>query len=288
LNSPPAFDRERLLGRTFPVEGRTWTADQALHWARDFGIGLPGAACVGEARFLDPAPTDGLAHPMTVLPLCDGAFWQRNPDTGIDWAHIVHAEETLTVHRAVPLAGSATLAHAITDIRDRGAERGASMVERLSLAAPDGQPLADIDVTTVLRRNGGFGGPPPDKVLRTELPDRAPDASIDIDTPSASATRLCISGELTVASGVAMDPGQCMLRGLAGFAIAGRAVLTLACGNRPERLRRLRVRYGGPLLTDETLRVDFWHTAPGSGVLRMRSVQRGAVVLSIGTASWDV
>jgi len=36
------------------------------------------------------------------------------------------------------------------------------------------------------------------------------------------------------------------------------------------------------------LRVDFWHTAPGSGVLRMRSVQRGAVVLSIGTASWDV
>lgn len=286
MSTPTPFNRERLLARHFPVENRHWDAPQALRWARDFGIGLPGPALDSEARYLEPTPADGLAHPMIVLPLCDGEFWQRQPDTGIDWAHIVHAEETLTVHQAAPLTGEALLTHAITDIRDRGADKGAAMVERLSLSTPDGQALADIDVTTVLRRNGGFGGPPPDQVVRTALPDRAPDASIDIDTPSATDTSLCISADLNVASGLQTRPGQRMLRGLAGFAMAGRAVLTLVCNNQPTRLRRLSVRYGGPLLTDETLRIDLWHTAPGQGVLRMRSVQRDAVVLSTGTASW--
>lgn len=288
-SAPAVFDRERLLARVFEPESRRWDAAEATRWAADFGAGLGGELASADARFLDPA--QALAHafalPMIAVPLCDGEFWQQRPDTGIAWRQIVHAEEVLTLRRPLPMAGEATLTQAITHIHDRGAERGAAMVQRLTLSAPDGQPYADVDVTTVLRGNGGFGGPPPDATRPAPLPDRTPDACIDIRTPSAEATRFCLSAELKVAAGLALAPGQRMMRGVGCVGLAGRAVLALVCGNDPARLRRFGVRYGGPMLTDETMRLDLWHDGPGRAVFRMRAVERDAVVLSHGQVHWQ-
>jgi hypothetical protein len=289
MSETAVFDRERLLARVFPPEPRQWSAAQAVRWARDFGAGLPGELAAHDARFLDAQ--QALALPMIAVPLCDGEFWQQQPDTGIDWRRIVHAEEVLTLHRPLPLAGQALLTQAITDIRDRGAEKGALMVQRLTLAEPGGLPYADVDVTTVLRGNGGFGGfggPPPDAARPAPLPERAPDASIDIRTPSAGDTSFCLSAELKVGDGLSLQPGQRMLRGVGCFGLAGRAALALACGNDPQRLRRFGVRYGGPMFSDETMRLELWHVGEGQAVFRMRAVERDAAVLSHGTLAWSL
>jgi hypothetical protein len=279
-----AFDRDALLARRFPAEPRQWDAVQAIRWARDFGAGLPGDLLAHDTRFL--ATTQAHALPMIAVPLCDGEFWQMQPDTGIDWRRIVHAEEWLTLHRPLPLTGEAVLTQRIVDIRDRGAEKGASMVQRLTLADPGGAPYADIDVTTVLRGNGGFGGPPPDPARPAPLPERAPDACIDIRTPSAEGTSFCLSADLKVATGLALQPGQRMLRGVGCFGLAGRSALALVCGNEPQRLRRFGVRYAGPMLSDETMRLELWKLDDTQAVFRMRAVERDAPVLSQGMVVW--
>ena|GEM_PF-823230 len=292
MNAPATFDRVRLLAREFPAEFRTWTAAQALRWARDFGAGLgelDGDMTAHDARFLDAAQADAL--PMMAVPLCDGEFWQQQPDTGIAWRQMVHAEEVLTLHRPLPLAGRAVLTQAIVDIRDRGAERGASMVQRLTLTEPGAAPYADIEVTTILRGNGGFGGPAPDALRPAPLPERAPDRVIELRSPAADDTSFCLSAELKVAGGLSLRPGQRMLRGVGCFGLAGRAVLALACGNEPRRLRRFGVRYAGPMLSDETLRLELWLQGAGdtanTAVFRMRALERDAPVLSHGSVHFD-
>lgn len=279
--SANVFDRERLLARAFPAEPRAWTAAQAVRWARDFGAGLGGEMAAPDARFLDAAQAHAL--PMIAVPLCDGEFWQQQPDIGIAWRQIVHAEEVLTLHRPLPLAGQAVLTQAIVDIRDRGADKGASMVQRLTLTEPGGAAYADVDVTTILRGNGGFGGPPPDGTRPAPLPERTPDRAIELRSPAADDTSFCLSSELMVAGGLNLRPGQRMLRGVGCFGLAGRAVLALACGNAPQRLQRFGVRYAGPMLSDETLRVELWLLAEGEAVFRMRAVERDALVLGHGT-----
>lgn len=279
-----AFDRDRLLARRFAPAKLRWDAAQAVRWARDFGAGLGCALAAHDARFLDAG--QALALPMIAVPLADGEFWQQQPDTGIDWRRIVHAEEKLTLYRPLPIAGRALLTQAVVDIRDRGADKGATMVQRFTLAEPGGAAYVDIDVTTVLRGNGGFGGPPPDAVRPAPLPERAPDAGVELRSPSAEDTSFCLSAELKVAAGFTLQPGQRMLRGVGCFGLAGRAALALACGNEPARLRRFGVRYGGPLLSDETLRLELWHVADGQAVFRLHAIERDAVVLSHGNVAW--
>jgi hypothetical protein len=282
--NPAAFDRGQLLARRFAPQARAWSAAQACRWARDFGAGMGGAMASHDTRFLDPA--QALALPMIAVPLCDGEFWQQEPDTGIDWRRIVHADERLTLHRPLPVSGEALLTQAIMDVRDRGTEKGATMVQRFTLSEPGGAPYCDLDVTTVLRGNGGFGGPAPDERRTGSLPLRAPDASIELRTPAAEDTSFCIAEGLAVAAGLPLRPGQRMLRGVGCFGLAGRAALALACGNEPQRLRQCGVRYGGPMLSDETMRLELWHIDDTQAVFRMRAVERDAPVLSHGSVAW--
>lgn len=275
-----AFDPDSLLARRFPVEARSWNVARSLGWARDFGAGLPGALLAFDAPFLDASR--GLALPMIAVPLCDGEFWQQRPETGIDWRRIVHAEEVLHLHRPLPLAGDALLSQSVVDIRDRGADKGASMVQRFSLQDAVGLAYADLDVTTVLLGNGGFGEPHRSVVRPAPLPDRQPDARVEIRTPAAHETRFCLSAELRVAGKLDLRPGQRLIRGVGCFGLAGRAALALGCDNDPSRVQQLGVRYGGPMLTDETMCFEFWSVAPGQAVFRMRARERDATVLSRG------
>jgi hypothetical protein len=87
-------------------------------------------------------------------------------------------------------------------------------------------------------------------------------------------------------TGHPLRPGQRMLRGVGCFGLAGRAALALTCGNEPQRLRRFGVRYAGPMLSDETMRLELWHLDDTQAVFRLRAVERDAAVLSHGTVVW--
>lgn len=243
--------------------------------AKGFGAGRPGALEATDEPFLKGAQ----ALPMIAVALADGEFWQRNPDTGIDWRRIVHAEEGITLHRPMPPDGTVVITQRVADIYDRGADKGAVMQQKQFLHTPQGELLVTIDVTTVLKGDGGFGGRP-QVAQRVDLPqDRPADQALELRTPLDNEDAIFrLSRDIAVAAD--LPAGQSMMRGLGCFGLAGRGVLSLTCANQPGRLQSLRVRYAGPMLTDETMRLELWHTAPGQAVFRMLAVERDALVLN--------
>jgi hypothetical protein len=269
------IDYQTLMKWPFPAIVRSYTGNDSARFARGFGAGLAGALGAADVPYL----AGDSALPMAAVALADGEFWQRDAAARIDWRNIVHAEEGITMHRPLAASGTVVVTQQVVDIFDRGAGKGAVMQQRQYLADVDGTPLATIDVTTMLKGDGGFGGQPYIPT-RVQVPqDRPADAEIEVRTPrNDDSAMFRLSAEIAAAASV--GEGQSMMRGLGCFGLAGRAVLQLVCDNQPERLKRLVVRYAGPMLTDETMLIELWHVAAGRAVFRMKARERDAPVLN--------
>jgi acyl dehydratase len=73
-----------------------------------------------------------------------------------------------------------------------------------------------------------------------------------------------------------------ILHGLASFGIAGRAVLSSLCDGDTTRLKRLDMRFSGPVFPGETIEVRLWREGAVSGFVEASVVDRGVVVLKNG------
>ena len=269
------LDYDKLMAWSFPEVTRHYDAADAIRFARGFGAGTGGQLAQADLPYLRPDATQAL--PMIAVPLCDGEFWQQHPATGIVWQQIIHAEEALTMHAPLPAAGTVRITQRIVDIFDRGEGKGAVMQQEQSVHGADGTLLATIDVPTILRGNGGFGGKPY-QAGRLQMPSgRPPDAVLDLYSAVDADAIFRLSADIVAA---AVTPeGKSMMRGVGCFGTVGRALLVMACDNRPRRLKKLGVRYTGPMFTGELLRVEMWRAGPGRAVFRMRSLERDAPVL---------
>jgi acyl dehydratase len=233
-----------------------------------------------------------LALPTMAVVLGGPGFWIRNEKTGADWKKILHGEQGLTLHRPLPPAATVIGRTRVKDIIDKGRERGALMfTERSILDKASGAPIATLSSTTVMRGDGGFGGPSGPTPEPHRLPARAPDAALDIATLPQAALIYRLSGDMNplhadpkvaAAAGFARP----IMHGLCSFGIAGRAVLKLACGNDPARLAHMQVRFTAPAYPGETIRTEIWRDG-ASVSFRARAVERDAVILSNGLATID-
>jgi hypothetical protein len=274
-----ALDYQKIKHWPFKPMLRSYVREDLVCSAVGFGAGLPGPLRAGDERFLG-AHAEPL--PMAAVALADGDFWQADPQAGLHWQQIVHAEEGITMHRAMPPEGMVVIERRIDEIYDRGAERGAMVVEDHHFRTESGEPVLDVRVITVLKGDGGFGGSAEGAPKPVPVPAHRPaDHVVRLPTPfAADAPLFQLKGAFDVAATIQdAKPGQQMLRGLGAFGLAGRAVLHLVCDNDPQRLRKLVVRYAGPMLTDETMQVELWRTGPGAASFEMSSVERGARVL---------
>jgi acyl dehydratase len=281
-----SLDYQKLMHWPFAPVRKSYTRDDSIRFARGYGAGLPGSLQQDDAKYLDAADLQAL--PMMAVALADGEFWQQNPEAGLQWNKIVHAEEAITMHGPLPAEGEIVVGREVVAIYDRGAERGASFVERQTLSDVEGRAIASIEVTTIARGDGGFGGEPEPDRERVVIPERPADAWLDLPTPAEDDAMYKLSANFAVASKPAAgQPVQSTLRGLCCFGMAGRAVLKLLCDNQPERLRKMGVRYAGVMLTGETVRVEVWRVARGRAVFRMRAVERDAMVLNSCHVEFD-
>lgn len=282
-----ALDYQNLLNWPFPAITRTYTQADSVAFARGFGAGATVHMQADDAPFLGSSePVQAL--PMMAVALADGEFWQQNPATGIVWQQIVHAQEAVRIHHPLPIEGTVVITQKIKDLFDRGAEKGAVMVQEQLITDLDGQSLADIEVTTVLRGNGGFGGEPQNSARPEPFPERPADAVLDMATPPEPDTLFRLSADIAVASQASEgDKPRSMIRGVGCFGLAGRGVLRIACDNDPARLRAFSVRYAGPMFTAETMRIELWHLREGYAVFRMGAVERDKPVLSHGFVEFE-
>jgi len=123
------------------------------------------------------------------------------------------------------------------------------------------------------------------------MPDRAPDLTCSLASADNQAVIYRLSGDLNplhVDPAVAEAAGfpKPILHGLATYGIAGRALLSVLCANKPEGLKRIDVRFSSPVFPGETIRTDIWEVGPGRAAFRAVCEQRGQVVLNNGYAEF--
>jgi acyl dehydratase len=228
------------------------------------------------------------ALPTMAVVLGAPGFWLKDPATGVDWRKVLHGEQGLVLHRPVPPTGVVLGRSRITEILDRG-ERGAFMYsERDLIDQASGALIATTTSTTVLRGEGGFGGPTGPAPEPHRLPERAPDLAVDLATLPQAALIYRLSGDYNplhadpeVAKAVGFP--RPILHGLCSFGVAGRAVLRACCANDPGRLKEFQLRFSAPVFPGETIRTEIWRDGPVVS-FRARAVERDIVVLNNGRA----
>jgi hypothetical protein len=274
-NTKTPLNVDALMSWPFATEQKSYTAEDASRYAAGFGAGLLGDMHEADQVFLQA--NGAFALPMIAVPLADGEFWHADPRTGIVWQKMVHAGESITVHKPLPKAGSLRLTQKVDKLLDRGEERGAVMLQKLSFADQQHEYVT-IDVTMLLRGNGGFGGAPDNRPREKWIPeDRPADLQVEVATPTSDNPLFELKIDLEVAAG---HGNQKPLRGVCSFGLAGRAALFLLCDNQADRLKHFSVKYAGMMFTDETMLVEVWQLEQGRAALRMTAIERQQLVLN--------
>jgi acyl dehydratase len=230
------------------------------------------------------------ALPSMAVVLGYPGFWVSDPGTGVDWKKVLHGEQAIEVFKPLPTAATVIGRSRVTGLFDKGKDKGAVMVsERDVVDKASGELLCRLTSTTMMRGDGGFGGPSGPLPAPHPLPDRAPDQSVAIATLPQAALIYRLSGDynpLHADPAVARSGGfeKPILHGLCSFGVVCRALLAAVCGNDPARLRKMQVRFSAPVYPGETIVTEIW-TEPGGVVsFRAKVAERDLVVINNGRA----
>jgi acyl dehydratase len=281
------IDYERLRGRIFPDVVQAYGPREVILYALGLGLGH------------DPTDAQQLQHvyegnlrilPTMAVVLGHPGFWQRALDTGIEWQAVVHGEQSLVVHRPLPVSGSVTGRMVVEEIVDKGPGRGAHLYTRRDLFDnTDGALLCSLRSNAICRADGGFGGPPVSMPAALPLPPREPDCFLDFRIPLQAALIYRLSGDdnpLHADPAVAHRAGfkRPILHGLCTYGIAGYAVAALAAEGDASRLGRFDARFSAPVYPGDLLRTELWFGEVEGLRFRCRVVERGTTVLDRGLA----
>jgi acyl dehydratase len=227
-----------------------------------------------------PAMVNVISHP--------GA-WVKEPELGIDWVKILHGEQSFTIRK--PLIPGATYVgtYRVTDVVDKGPGKGAMLyLEKTLREKTSGEVVSTVTSTYVLRGDGGNGGTTDSAPPVHAIPERPADDSISLTTLPQSGLIYRLSGDynpLHASPDIARQAGfeRPILHGLCTMGVATRAILQGCCGDQPERLRSVGLRFSSPVYPGETILTEFWNEPRGVS-FRATAVDRKIVVLNNGFA----
>lgn len=215
-----------------------------------------------------------------------GFFW-RDPKYGATWSKVLHGETSVIIHGTLPVQGELIGRTRFGPIFDKGAEKGAIVYHTREISTVDGTPVATVRNSSFLRGDGGFGGESAGQPEPQAIPDRAPDARLALPTAFNQAMIYRLSGDMNplhidpeVARSVGFE--RPILQGLATFGVAGRALVKLLADDRPERIRRIDLRFSAPVYPGETIETLVWHLGEGRAAFTARVVERDLIVLNNG------
>jgi acyl dehydratase len=270
---------------------QSWTSKDALLYA--VGVGA-GHEPLEELEFTTENSADVtqkvLPTMAVVLGFGGGAFGKIgdfNP------AMLVHGEQSIELHREIPVEGEIETVGEITGIWDKG--KGAVVVtESVSrLVSPSsgeaGEPLFTKTMSAFIRGEGGWGGDS-GPALEWERPDGGPDHSVTYTTRPEQALIYRLSGDRnplhadpTFAAMGGFD--RPILHGLCTYGFTGRGLLHSLCDGDSSRFRSMYGRFSSPVFPGEALTVDVWRTGDGQAVYQTKGGD-GRVVLDKGTCSF--
>ena len=281
------LDPQKLLNWTFPELEHTYAEKDTILYALGLGCGADPDA-PDDLRFVYEKGL--LALPTMAVVLAYPGNWLESDASTADYSKVLHGEQSLTLHRPIPPAGTVIGRTRIVDLLDKGRDKGAILyTERTILDKASGAPIATMTSTAMLRGDGGWGGKPGPQPAPHKLPESSPQLTLDLKTHANSALIYRLSGDRNplhadpkaAAAGGFKTP---ILHGLLTFGVTGRALVKGCCGGDPARLRSMQVRFSAPVFPGETIRTEMWRDGEFVS-FRARAKERDVVVLNNGLAT---
>ncbi len=256
-------DPQKLLALDIPQRHFEFSERDTMLYALGIGFGQ-NPTDENELRFTFERNLKAVPTMASVI------GWDRTwiPATGLNWSQVVHGEEHLNIFRPLPVAGAFTISSRVSDLVDKGKDKGAIL--RVETTASDRTgPIFRRTSSFFARGDGGFGklphivldSPPPP----APIPDGKPHACVECVTPPNSALLYRLSGdrnplhsdpEVAVAAGFPRP----ILHGLCSYGHACRAVLQALGNYEAERITSFDARFSAPVFPGETLQISMWHT----------------------------
>ena len=182
------------------------------------------------------------------------------PGIDIDLRRMLHAGQSVQVHRPIPVSARARVSTRVAEVWDKG--KAAVVVLESTAATEDGPPLWTTRMQIWARGEGGFGGRP-GPTDGGATPEREPDLVLDTPTSPDQALLYRLNGDLNplhvdpdVARAVGFE--RPILHGLATYGVIARALCQGLVGGDPSRLTGLTARFAGVVFPGDTLRTSVW------------------------------
>lgn len=286
-----AIDYAKLTKMQFEPVRHSYTRRDTMLYALGLGVGADDPTDAGDLKYVYEKSL--VALPTQALTLGAVPMLLAEPEFGINYKLLLHAEQTLLVHKPLPTEGSIVADFSIDEIYDKGKEKGAIMyMTRKITDATSGELLATMGNVAFLRGDGGFGGKSEGAPKPRPVPaDRYADHVVSVKSPLNQALIYRLSGDYNP---LHSDPeiagvagfSRPILHGLCHYGMAGRALIKAVCGDNPSRLTRLDTRFTSPVYPGEALRVDIWNIGAGDASFRVVASERNVVVQDFGRCEY--
>lgn len=280
------LDYDHVMGLPPIVTDQVLTPRDTILYALGVGAAAEGPTDPEELQFVYE---DGLkALPTMSVVLAFPGFWAKDPKYGLDWKRVLAGEQSMEIHRPLPVAARLRGVTTIEAIYDKGADKGAVIhSRRLITDEATGEAIATVRQASFARGDGGFGGSSEGAPKPHPTPERPPDLTVRASIRSDQALLYRLSGDdnpLHADPQVAAQAGfsRPIFHGMGTFGVTGRALLRALCGNRSDGVRRMDARYSRPVFPGDTLEIDIWREGSDRAAFRARVPARGDTVLQNG------
>lgn len=275
----------QLLERRFDeVQHRYEPRDWML-----YGLGIGGGSDPTDDFDLRHVTEAGEPFPTFAVVLAHPGPWMSEPDTGIEWNHVLHVGQTVRVYAPLHPRATVSATTRVVSVIDKGPKTGALVTFARTVRERDNPaPLAEVTSVSLLRANGGCGSATRDVAAAPWMPtisQTEPDRITRVEVPANAALLYRLSGDFNPihaypdAAAAAGLPGP-ILHGLATF---GMALFSQFKDRRILDTARIEVgcRFTGIVLPGEALTVHSW-TTPDGFTFRALSDDRSQVVVDGG------
>lgn len=287
------IDYAKLTSMKIEPIRHSYTRRDTMLYALGLGVGAHDPVDAGDLKYVYEKLL--VALPMQAVTLGAGAMLLAEPEFGINFRMLLHAEQSLVLHKPLPVEGTLRSEISIDEIYDKGATKGAILyMTRKLFDAASGDLLVTMGVVTFLRGDGGFGGKSEGAPKPRPVPaDRSPDLQAALPSTLNQAQIYRLSGDYNplhidpeIAAAAGFD--RPILHGLCHYGMAGRALIRALCGDDPARLQRLDTRFTSPVYPGEPLTIEIWNIGAGEASFRVVARDRNVIVQDFGRFEFQV
>ena len=277
-----ALNRD-LIGKKTERIPFTYDQDAVILYALGIGAGVDELHFIYEKN-LKVFPT------YAVIPLVP-CIINMMADLGINLPTMLHGEQKIIVHGAIPPSGTVYTSGIWDSVYDKG-DKGA--VLNISLKTHDQSDQLFFENTVVLidRSAGNFGGDRGPKTERFDPPEgKAPDFRVEYPASHDQAALYRLSGDknpLHIDPEFAKKGGleRPILHGLCTYGNAGRAILHSVCGSDPARFKSFAARFMDIVFPGDTLITEGWKVENGRYIIQVKTTE-DKIVLGNAVAEVD-